>query len=138
MWAVDTNLLIRYYTADDPVQTATALAWLKTHAPCRVPITVVLEMYWVLESAYEMPADRIASVLQHLLDSPAFELESPRAVLRALEATAGGLEFPDALHWALAHDCEGLATFDDRGFARKARRMKLVPPVIIPALHASD
>mgnify|MGYP003384604466 CR=1 FL=1 len=132
MWAVDTNVLVRYYTADDPLQHAVAVSWLKAHAPCRVPITVVLELHWVLASAYAMSAARTAAVFRHLLDSPAFKIESPHAVERALEATVGGLEFPDAVHWALAHDCEGIATFDDRGFARKAGRMKLHPPVVMP------
>lgn len=43
-----------------------------------------------------------------------------------------GIEFSDALHWALSYACEGLATFDDRGFARKAKKLGLKPAVVMP------
>lgn len=138
MWAVDTNVLVRYYTADDPAQSAEAVRWLKAHTPCRVPISVVLELHWVLTSAYAMSAATTANVFRHLLGSPAFKVELSQSVERALQATTGGLDFPDALHWALAYDCEGIATFDDRGFARKAKRMNLRPPVVMPGGKQGD
>ena len=133
MWAVDTNLLVRYYTQDDARQTQRALAWLQTHAPCFVPITVVQELYWVLENSYDMAPKQVLGVLQHLSSSPAFALESSAAVQQALQVTAQGLEFPDALHWALSQTCEGMATFDDRRFARKAAKLGLKPVVMVPA-----
>lgn len=132
MWAADTNLLVRYYTQDDEKQTRRALAWLQTHAPCFVPVTVVQELYWVLENSYEMPPAKVLPVLTHLCNSPAFELESSPAVHQALQAATQGLEFVDALHWALSHACEGMATFDDKGFARKAKKLGLKPVVEVP------
>lgn len=133
MWAVDTNLLVRYYTQDDARQTQRALAWLQTHTPCFVPITVVQELYWVLENSYDMLPKQVLTVLQHLSGSPAFALESPAAVQQALQISTQGLEFPDALHWALSQACEGLATFDDRRFARKAAKLGLKPAVVLPS-----
>lgn len=132
MWAADTNLLVRYYTKDDEKQTRRALAWLQGHAPCFVPVTVVQELYWVLENSYGMPLKQVLDILQHLSHSPAFELESSPSVQKALQAAMQGLEFPDALHWSLSHACEGIATFDDRGFARKAKKLKLKPGVAVP------
>ena len=133
MWAADTNLLVRYYTKDDEKQTRRALTWLQEHAPCFVPVSVVLELYWVLENSYGMAPKQVLGVLQHLCHSPAFELESSPAVQRALQAALQGIEFPNALHWALSHACEGLATFDDRGFARKATKLGLKPGVVLPS-----
>ncbi|MEW6167400.1 MAG: type II toxin-antitoxin system VapC family toxin [Pseudomonadota bacterium] len=132
MWAADTNLLVRYYTRDDERQTRRALQWLLAHAPCRVPLSVAQELYWVLESTYGLPIEDVLNVLQHLCTSPAFEVQSANAVQRALDAARQGIEFPDALHWALSADCEGLATFDDKGFARRARKLRLQPPVSLP------
>lgn len=132
MWAADTNLLVRYYTRDDPEQSRRALAWLQGHVPCFVPTSVVLELYWVLESSYAMPAAKVLTVLDHLCRSPAFVLEAPAAVQRAVAVAQQGLEFADALHWALSGTCEGLATFDDRGFVRKAKKLGLKPVVALP------
>lgn len=132
MWAVDTNLLVRYYTRDDEKQSLRALTWLQAQAPCFVPVTVVQELYWVLASAYDMPRAKVLKVIAHLNGSPAFAVESSAEVHRALQAATRGLDFADALHWALSHGCEGVVTFDDRGFARKAKKLGLKPVVALP------
>lgn len=133
MWAADTNLLVRYYTHDDAKQTGRALSWLQEHAPCFVPVSVVQELYGVLENSYGMSQMQVRGELQHLCDCPAFELESFPAVQQALQTALQGIEFPDALHWALSYACEGLATFDDRGFARKAKKLGLKPIAAVPS-----
>ena len=38
----------------------------------------------------------------------------------------------DAIHHASYAECERLASFDDRGFARRAKRLGLVPAVFVP------
>lgn len=131
MWATDTNLLVRYYTQDDPAQARRALAWLENNAPCFVPLSVVQELYWVLENCYEMAASNVLSVVDHLCSSPAFVVESGAMVRRAIQVARQGVEFSDALHWALSGACEGLATFDDRRFARKAKKLALQPIVVV-------
>ena len=50
----------------------------------------------------------------------------------ALYMSRAGLEFPDALHLAAAAHCSRFLTFDDRRFSRRARRLKLKPPVSVP------
>jgi hypothetical protein len=35
------------------------------------------------------------------------------------------------LHWASSSGCERLVTFDDRRFARRARRLELTPEVAL-------
>lgn len=132
MWAADTNLLVRYYTKDDEGQARRALTWLQAHAPCFVPVSVVVELYWVLENSYSMAPHHVLAVFQHMCRSPAFEIESSAAVQKAFQVAQQGIEFPDALHWALSGACDGLATFDDRGFARKAKRLGLKPGVVVP------
>lgn len=45
---------------------------------------------------------------------------------------AGGLDFADALHHAHYQDCEAMASFDDRKFARRVKHLGLAPRIIIP------
>jgi len=40
-----------------------------------------------------------------------------------------GLDFADALHHASHAECASVASFDDRRFARRARKLSLVPAV---------
>jgi len=51
------------------------------------------------------------------------------AVGRALDLYIAGLDFADALHHASYFECESMATFDDRKFARRAGRLGLTPTV---------
>jgi hypothetical protein len=44
-----------------------------------------------------------------------------------------GLEFADALHLTSYRDCDRMASFDDRKFARRAKRMNLAPHVFVPS-----
>ena len=59
MRAIDTNVLVRALVQDDPAQSQRALALLKDH-PAYVPVTVVLELEWVLRSRYAYPQAVIA------------------------------------------------------------------------------
>jgi predicted nucleic acid-binding protein len=43
-----------------------------------------------------------------------------------------GLEFADALHHASCRNGETIASFDDRGFARRIRQLNLSPRVVVP------
>jgi len=38
----------------------------------------------------------------------------------------------DALHHASCRGCEAMASFDDRGFVRRARQLNLAPRVFVP------
>ena len=44
-----------------------------------------------------------------------------------------GLDFADALHHASYRDCDAMASFDDKRFARRAAKLGLAPRVVIPA-----
>ena len=53
-------------------------------------------------------------------------------IVQALSHREAGLELADALHHASDRDCERMATFDDRKFARRAQRMGLAPRAVVP------
>jgi hypothetical protein len=50
----------------------------------------------------------------------------------ALDLHRRGLDFADALHWVSSAACTRLVTFDDRSFARRARRLGRSPEVGLP------
>jgi predicted nucleic acid-binding protein len=50
----------------------------------------------------------------------------------ALAHARNGIDFADALHLAASKSCSELLTFDDRGYARRAKKLRLKPPVRVP------
>ena len=42
-----------------------------------------------------------------------------------------GIDFADALHHASYRSCDNVATFDDRKFARRAKKLGLAPAVMV-------
>jgi predicted nucleic acid-binding protein len=121
MLAVDTNIIVRYLTADDPEQSARARQ-LVNGADTFVASTVLLETEWVLRSAYGFSPTQIAERLRAFAGLPRVTLEAPAAVAAALEWMAAGMDFADALHLAAAAQCEAFFTFDRR-LGRVARRV---------------
>ncbi|MBI2382967.1 MAG: type II toxin-antitoxin system VapC family toxin [Gammaproteobacteria bacterium] len=127
---LDTNVLVRFYTADDPRQASIAERVLKRADTLFVPKSVVLELYWVLASVYETPAARIVDVLRHLMSLEHVRIEDEETVAAAVAGFEAGLEFEDALHVASCRSCERVLTFD-RKRAGRARRLEL-PPCEVP------
>ncbi|MEO1003764.1 MAG: PIN domain-containing protein [Cyanobacteria bacterium J06638_7] len=55
----DTNVLVRLLVNDDPVQAEQAAVLIDASAACFVPITVALELEWVLRGAYRLPREAV-------------------------------------------------------------------------------
>lgn len=137
MIAVDTNILARFYCddPDDPEakrQRPIARRLILESPAIFVPATVVLELEWVMRGFYEVEPELFCRVLEHLLGMPQVTVERWEAVKDALDLHRRGLDFGDALHWACSRSCESFLSFDDRKLARRARRMNLVPEVLLP------
>ena len=136
MIAVDTNILARFY-CDDPEdaearrQRPIARDVMIGSPSVFVPLTVVLEFEWVMRGFYEAAPDAFCDAVEHLLGMPHVTVERWQAVKDALDQHRRGLEFADALHWASSGACERLVTFDDRRFARRARRLGIRPEVTL-------
>lgn len=133
MIAIDTSILARFYV-DDPGDPEAArqrpiARRVMERSSLFVPVTVLLELEWVLRAFYRLdPSDYIA-VVNHLLGLPNVVVESRASVIAAIDAHAAGLEFADALHLCSSRHCEALVTLDDKRFARRARRLELQPVV---------
>jgi predicted nucleic-acid-binding protein len=96
-----------------------------------VPLTVVLELEWVMRGFYELDPGSFCDAVEHLLGMPHATVERWEAVKDAVDLHRRGLDFADALHWATSRSCDRLVTFDDRRLVRRARRLGLVPEVAL-------
>ena len=113
MIALDTNVLARFLLGDDDAQLKRAKALLKKKQRYTAPISVILELVWVLESN-DLNAHEIEQGLRRLLGLPNFETNHTAELALALSWYANGMGMADALHLALCQHCKQLATFDKR------------------------
>lgn len=119
MAALDTNVLVRYLVQDDDRQVAAArkliLAAVRAGETLYVPITVLLELEWVLRSSFGFEKEQIVATLSSLLASVELSFESEAAAEIALALyQRGQADFSDCVHVALAHAAgqSPLWTFD--------------------------
>jgi predicted nucleic-acid-binding protein len=125
MLAVDTHVLVRFLTGDDPEQAGRAFALLRDKAVWAAK-TVLLENGWVPRSLYGFEGERSAPALQALVGLEKVHEEDARAVRRALDWFSAGLDFADALHLASLAQAQACVSFD-AGFRRRAARLTGVP-----------
>ncbi len=129
MHAVDTNVLVRALVQDDAAQARRAQAFLDGH-PVYIPVTVILELEWVLRSRYDFSPKVIAEVLEKLAIMENAVVGEQAAVVSAARKLRQGWDFADALHHALAGGCAGFATLDANLARRAGREDSTVPPVV--------
>ncbi|HEY0515307.1 MAG TPA: type II toxin-antitoxin system VapC family toxin [Thermoanaerobaculia bacterium] len=127
MIALDTNVIVRVVTADDPGQLKAALEIFEADR-LRICKTVLLETEWVLRYSYNLDPESIRDVFRKLLGYPRIQFEDREAVLRALMLVERGLDFADALHLSSSGEAERFATFD-RPLAKAARGLEDGPVV---------
>ncbi|MBN8509448.1 MAG: type II toxin-antitoxin system VapC family toxin [Burkholderiales bacterium] len=128
MIALDTNLLARLLLRDDAAQHARVKALLQTEQVFTAPVTVLLELVWVLE-ANDCTPPEIEHGMQLLLGLRNFRPPQADAVRAALRAYAQGVDFADALHLALSAGDDAFMSFD-KAFARKAAKLGATPRVV--------
>jgi predicted nucleic-acid-binding protein len=121
MPAIDTNVLVRFVVADDAVQSAAAKRLIQSGLDSghwlHVPVTVTLELEWVLRSSYGFGKPEVVTVLSNLLSAVELQFDSERALEAAVHLyREGAADFADCLHLALANQAGELPfwTFDKR------------------------
>ena len=133
MKAVDTNILMRFLVNDDPAQAQQVRQLFSAAEQQRetysVPLLVVLESIWVLESAYQVGRNELIEVFSDLLLLPVLEFEQREAVQAMLQAARNDpLDLPDLLiaKSALRSGCECIFTFDKK--AARSDAFELLAP----------
>ena len=133
MKAIDTNILVRFLMDDDPAQ-AQQVRQLFSRAEQQratyfVPLLVVLESIWVLESAYQVGRNALIEAFGDLLSLPVLEFEQREAVQAMLQTARNApMDLPDLLiaKSALRNGCECVVTFDKK--AARSNAFELLAP----------
>jgi predicted nucleic-acid-binding protein len=129
--ALDTNILARLVTNDDPVQARQAALLIDAGGALFVPMSVILELEWVLRGAYALDKSAVTRSFEALLSIKNMTFERAADVQHAIELYLHGFDFADALHHCGAKGCTVFATFDDK-FRKLAVKSNLMPQVISP------
>ena len=119
--ALDTNVLVRLLTQDDPSQFARSHRLLRSaaHRGERLFISdiVIAELIWTLKSSYRFKRDALINSLHFLVNHSTFQLQSESALREAIQIfESASLEFSDCLIFAVSRlqGCNFLVTFDKR------------------------
>ena len=120
MIAVDTNVLVRLLTGDDPKQEAAARA-LFARESIWIAKTVLLETGWVLRSLYGFEESAIREAFQKLLGLKNVRTEDESSFAAGLALTERGLELADAMHLASRLPGAEFVSFD-KSLVQRARR----------------
>ena len=125
MIGLDTNVVLRYLTQDDPVQSPRATQLIErrlTEAePGYISVVAMAELAWTLERFYRLGDMDIAAAIERILQADTIVVENEREVFIAKTALKDGRgSFADALIAALGNKagCSRTLTFD-----RKALRL---------------
>ena len=119
MIGIDTNILVRYLTQDDEVQSARARYLMEERLtednPGFISLVSLAETAWVLRHSYAMNTEAIAAIVHDLLRSTTVLVQNEREVFTALSYfESGAASFSDALIGALGAwaGCTTTLTFD--------------------------
>jgi predicted nucleic acid-binding protein len=130
MISVDTNILARLLLKDNAKQYRETKALVEGDEEVYVPITVLLELAWVLK-VRDSTRQEILAALRGIVDLPQVRPQHPDAVRRAFAWIESGMDIADALHIALSARVTQFVSFD-QGLAKRARLVGARPPVATP------
>ncbi|MEO8936694.1 MAG: type II toxin-antitoxin system VapC family toxin, partial [Burkholderiaceae bacterium] len=93
MTGLDTNVIVRYIMQDDPRQSPLAtrhIESLTAEAPGYVTIVAVVELAWVLTSAYELGRAQLVEAIEGLLRTKEIVVERAETLWKALRVYQDG------------------------------------------------
>jgi predicted nucleic-acid-binding protein len=128
---LDTNILLRYFTQDDPDQSPKAAVLIERRLTASKPgfisLVAIAELAWTLKSRYRRPPDEIAELLARLISAPNLVVQNANEVAMAIDALQTGGSFADSLIVALSQwsGCETTWTFDRKASSQKGFRILL-------------
>lgn len=120
---IDTNLLVRYLTEDDPDKAKSLETLLikagKGEIKIVIPSVIIAELIWVLESFYKMEASEISQLVGSILNTPGIDTQDRNILREALKIYENkGRDFVDAwiVEFARERNIKTIYTFDKRHF----------------------
>ena len=121
MKGVDTNILVRFLIGDDEQQAKIVYNIFKNAESDKkelfIPLIVILELIWVLESVYEISRIEILESISDLLLMPILKFEHQTALQQFIHSAQGNIyDLSDLLiaHAAKNNGCETVLTFDKK------------------------
>ena len=107
MKGLDANVLVRYLTLDDPVQSPLAIRFIESDehidVPLHVSVIVLCEVVWTLRSRYKYSKEQLVEILEKLLLTREIALESENEISQGLELyRTSSVGFADCLIVALS------------------------------------
>ena len=121
MKSLDTNVLVRFLVRDDQEQADKVYELFKQteveKGTLHISNLVILELMWVLESAYQIERNDIISSLDKLILIPLFSFENHSALQGFLiDAPGSSYDLSDLLiaHTAKSCDADVVLTFDKK------------------------
>lgn len=118
MIGLDSNVILRAITGDDPVQSPVARRYLSTlsrDSPGVLNSVVLVEIAWTLRTTYKYRRHEVLDRIERLMSSDAYYVVDRDAVVRALDISfEHATEFADALISQINRTagCETTMTFD--------------------------
>jgi predicted nucleic-acid-binding protein len=121
MTGLDPNILVRYLTQDDPLQSRKAVEIierrLSAENPGFVSVVTMAETVWVLDRAYDFSKREIASAIERMLQVEVLIIQHEQEVFAAMIALKqGSSSFSDAIIAELGAQagCIHTLTFDQK------------------------
>ena len=119
MIGLDSNILVRYFAQDDPVQSPKATEIIERRlaeeGPGFISTVTMVETVWVLDRAYGLSRPEIANAIERMLEADVLFVENEQEVFAAMVALRKGREsFANALIAGLGAraGCARTLTFD--------------------------
>jgi predicted nucleic-acid-binding protein len=129
--ALDTNILARYLLGDDRAQLTAARRLLDdADQEYWVPVTVVLELSWVLRSS-KAPREVILDKMRGVLSLRNVRAQFSEHVFQALRWALQGMDFADALHLALSGKTQCFVSFD-KDLINQTHKLAISPATAAP------
>jgi predicted nucleic-acid-binding protein len=121
MKGIDTNILVRFLVSDDEIQSNIVYKLFKKAEAEKdtlfIPLLVVLELIWVLESAYRISRKEIIESISDMLLMPILRFEHQSALQQFTHFSQNNnYDLSDLIIAYSAKDqgCESVLTFDKK------------------------
>lgn len=130
MIGLDTNVIVRYLMQDDAKQSQLAtklIEGLTSAAPGYISLVTIVELVWVLRTAFELSREQIWTVVENLLEIDVFRIEKAAMVGQAVDSYRNGnADLADCLieRSSFYAGCDCTMTFDKA--AAKTAKMVLI------------